>query len=66
MSKGFSEEGQERAIAAFYERRAQQDHDKQMEERQRPLFTGSAFLGGLSLVLFVVIVYHFIKALWRT
>ena len=67
MGKGFSEEGQLRAIARFHERRAQQDYDEQMKVEQTKEgpgpSSGDVFLGAFSSVLFIVIIYEFIRAL---
>ena len=68
MGKGFSEEGQLRAIARFHERRAQQDYDEQMKVEQTKEghgpFSWDVFLGVFSSIAFVLIIYESLKALF--
>ena len=67
MGKGFSEEGRLNAIASFHERRARQDFEGRMKVEQAKEghgpSSGDVFLGALSSVLFMVIIYEFIRAL---
>ena len=69
MSKGFSEEGQLNAIAAFHERRARQDFEERLKAEQAAKdaarhFSWDVFIGAFSSIAFVLIIYESLKALF--